>query len=179
MQYNLDLLDRQASAICSTRTITSLFKKNKSTMLLPCPQTLTPPLAAEKSCFLSSFGYVRISVFDNLPRFMCVCVSHLPFLSSVFQTFWREPWQRKGLTYPAKVRNLILLSFSLGEICGFKIHDQDVPFEAVVVDKSTGEGVIRSTQKLDCELQKDYTFTIQAYDCGKGPEGSSAKKSHK
>lgn len=66
-----------------------------------------------------------------------------------------------------------------GEICGFKIHDQDVPFEAVVVDKSTGEGVIRSTQKLDCELQKDYTFTIQAYDCGKGPEGSSAKKSHK
>ncbi|XP_040182336.1 calsyntenin-1 isoform X3 [Rana temporaria] len=66
-----------------------------------------------------------------------------------------------------------------GEICGFKIHDQDVPFEAVVVDKSTGEGVIRSTQKLDCELQKDYTFTIQAYDCGKGPDGASAKKSHK
>lgn len=66
-----------------------------------------------------------------------------------------------------------------GEICGFKIHDQDVPFEAMVVDKSTGEGVIRSTEKLDCELQKDYTFTIQAYDCGKGPDGSNAKKSHK
>ncbi|XP_068094940.1 calsyntenin-1 isoform X4 [Hyperolius riggenbachi] len=66
-----------------------------------------------------------------------------------------------------------------GEICGFKIHDQDVPFEAVVVDKSTGEGVIRSTQKLDCELQKDYTFTIQAYDCGKGQDGANAKKSHK
>ncbi|XP_077105759.1 calsyntenin-1 isoform X4 [Ranitomeya variabilis] len=66
-----------------------------------------------------------------------------------------------------------------GEICGFKIHDQDVPFEAMVVDKSTGEGVIRSTKKLDCELQKDYTFTIQAYDCGKGPDGSNAKKSHK
>ncbi|CAJ0939347.1 unnamed protein product [Ranitomeya imitator] len=66
-----------------------------------------------------------------------------------------------------------------GEICGFKIHDQDVPFEAMVVDKSTGEGVIHSTEKLDCELQKDYTFTIQAYDCGKGPDGSNAKKSHK
>ncbi|KAM4702726.1 calsyntenin-1 isoform 2-T2 [Rhinophrynus dorsalis] len=66
-----------------------------------------------------------------------------------------------------------------GEICGFKIHNQDVPFEAVVVDKSTGEGVIRSTEKLDCELQKDYTFTIQAYDCGKGPDGSNMKKSHK
>ncbi|XP_060114861.1 calsyntenin-1 isoform X2 [Heteronotia binoei] len=66
-----------------------------------------------------------------------------------------------------------------GEICGFKIHGQNVPFEAVVVDKSTGEGTIRSKEKLDCELQKDYTFTIQAYDCGKGPDGANAKKSHK
>ncbi|XP_054435768.1 calsyntenin-1 isoform X3 [Pteronotus mesoamericanus] len=67
-----------------------------------------------------------------------------------------------------------------GEICGFKIHGQNVPFDAVVVDKSTGEGLIRSKEKLDCELQKDYTFTIQAYDCGRGPDGSaSAKKSHK
>ncbi|XP_023602125.1 calsyntenin-1 isoform X4 [Myotis lucifugus] len=67
-----------------------------------------------------------------------------------------------------------------GEICGFKIHGQNVPFDAVVVDKSTGEGLIRSKEKLDCELQKDYTFTIQAYDCGRGPDGSAnAKKSHK
>lgn len=66
-----------------------------------------------------------------------------------------------------------------GEICGFKIHGQNVPFEAVVVDKSTGEGIIRSKEKLDCELQKDYTFTIQAYDCGKGPDGANVKKSHK
>lgn len=66
-----------------------------------------------------------------------------------------------------------------GEICGFKIHGQNVPFEAVVVDKSTGEGIIRSKEKLDCELQKDYTFTIQAYDCGKGPDGANMKKSHK
>ncbi|XP_054857180.1 calsyntenin-1 isoform X2 [Eublepharis macularius] len=66
-----------------------------------------------------------------------------------------------------------------GEICGFKIHGQNVPFEAVVVDKTTGEGMIRSKEKLDCELQKDYTFTIQAYDCGKGPDGANAKKSHK
>ncbi|EMP41536.1 Calsyntenin-1, partial [Chelonia mydas] len=66
-----------------------------------------------------------------------------------------------------------------GEICGFKIHGQNVPFDAVVVDKSTGEGIIRAKEKLDCELQKDYTFTIQAYDCGKGPDGANAKKSHK
>ncbi|OWK08224.1 hypothetical protein Celaphus_00010974 [Cervus elaphus hippelaphus] len=62
-----------------------------------------------------------------------------------------------------------------GEICGFKVHGQNVPFDAVVVDKSTGEGVIRSTEKLDCELQKDYTFTIQAYDCGRGPDGANEK----
>ncbi|XP_070812064.1 calsyntenin-1 isoform X1 [Pituophis catenifer annectens] len=66
-----------------------------------------------------------------------------------------------------------------GEICGFKIHGQNVPFEAVVVDKSTGEGTIRSKEKLDCELQKEYTFTIQAYDCGTGPDRANMKKSHK
>lgn len=76
----------------------------------------------------------------------------------------------------------MLTSFALnllGEICGFKIHGQNVPFEAVVVDKTTGEGTIRSKEKLDCELRKDYTFTIQAYDCGKGPDGANMKKSHK
>lgn len=54
-----------------------------------------------------------------------------------------------------------------------------MPFEAVVLDKSTGEGVIRAKDKLDCELQKEHTFTIQAYDCGEGPDGGNMKKSHK
>ncbi|XP_026872143.2 calsyntenin-1 isoform X2 [Electrophorus electricus] len=66
-----------------------------------------------------------------------------------------------------------------GEICGFRIHGQNVPFEAVMLDKSTGEGVIRTKEKLDCELQKEHTFTIQAHDCGEGPDGSNMKKSHK
>uniref|UniRef100_A0A8C5NGX5 Calsyntenin-1 n=1 Tax=Gouania willdenowi TaxID=441366 RepID=A0A8C5NGX5_GOUWI len=66
-----------------------------------------------------------------------------------------------------------------GEICGFRIHGQNVPFEAVVLDKSTGEGVIRVKDKLDCEQQKEHTFTIQAYDCGEGPDGTNMKKSHK
>lgn len=66
-----------------------------------------------------------------------------------------------------------------GEICGFRIHGQNVPFEAVVLDKSTGEGLIRAKDKLDCELQKEHTFTIQAYDCGEGPDGGNMKKSHK
>ncbi|XP_072442215.1 calsyntenin-1 isoform X1 [Chiloscyllium punctatum] len=66
-----------------------------------------------------------------------------------------------------------------GEICGFRIHGQNVPFEVMVVDKTTGEGVIRSKEKMDCELQKEYTFTIQAYDCGEDPDGGNMKKSHK
>lgn len=66
-----------------------------------------------------------------------------------------------------------------GEICGFRIHGQNVPFEVVMLDKSTGEGVIRAKDKLDCELQKEHTFTIQAYDCGEGPDGTNMKKSHK
>lgn len=48
-----------------------------------------------------------------------------------------------------------------------------------MLDKSTGEGVIRTKEKLDCELQKEHTFTIQAYDCGEGPDGANMKKSHK
>ncbi|XP_066547130.1 calsyntenin-1 isoform X1 [Amia ocellicauda] len=66
-----------------------------------------------------------------------------------------------------------------GEICGFRIHGQNVPFEAVVLDKTTGEGVIRAKDKLDCELQKEHTFTIQAFDCGEGADGTNMKKSHK
>lgn len=66
-----------------------------------------------------------------------------------------------------------------GEICGFRIHGQNIPFEAVVVDKATGEGALHSKDKLDCELQNEYTFTIQAYDCGEGPDGANMKKSHK
>lgn len=66
-----------------------------------------------------------------------------------------------------------------GEICGFRIHGQNVPFEAVMLDKSTGEGIIKAKDKLDCELQKEHTFAIQAYDCGEGPDGANMKKSHK
>ncbi|XP_036393372.1 calsyntenin-2-like [Megalops cyprinoides] len=66
-----------------------------------------------------------------------------------------------------------------GEICAFKIHGQDAPFEAVVLNKTSGVGLIRAKSPIDCELQKEYTFIIQAYDCGAGPSGSSWKKSHK
>ncbi|NWR04989.1 CSTN2 protein, partial [Paradoxornis webbianus] len=66
-----------------------------------------------------------------------------------------------------------------GEICAFKIHGQEMPFEAVVLNKTSGEGRLRARSPIDCELQKEYTFIIQAYDCGSGPGGKNWKKSHK
>ncbi|NXH62592.1 CSTN2 protein, partial [Rhabdornis inornatus] len=66
-----------------------------------------------------------------------------------------------------------------GEICAFKIHGQETPFEAVVLNKTSGEGRLRARSPIDCELQKEYTFIIQAYDCGSGPAGTDWKKSHK
>ncbi|KAF1467438.1 Calsyntenin-2, partial [Megadyptes antipodes antipodes] len=66
-----------------------------------------------------------------------------------------------------------------GEICAFKIHGQEMPFEAVVLNKTSGEGRLRAKSPIDCELQKEYTFVIQAYDCGSGPGGTNWKKSHK
>uniref|UniRef100_A0A8C5N8D8 Calsyntenin-2 n=1 Tax=Gouania willdenowi TaxID=441366 RepID=A0A8C5N8D8_GOUWI len=66
-----------------------------------------------------------------------------------------------------------------GEICAFKIYGQDTPFEAVVLNRTSGEGVLRARGPVDCESQKEYTFIIQAYDCGVGPSGVDWKKSHK
>uniref|UniRef100_A0A8C8D800 Calsyntenin-3 n=1 Tax=Oncorhynchus tshawytscha TaxID=74940 RepID=A0A8C8D800_ONCTS len=71
-----------------------------------------------------------------------------------------------------------------GEICGFRVHNgptgsSSVQFEAVVLDRSTGEGLVRSKEPLDCESQREHSFTIQAYDCGEGPDGANSKKSHK
>ncbi|XP_069473874.1 calsyntenin-2 [Ambystoma mexicanum] len=71
------------------------------------------------------------------------------------------------------------VDLSAGEICAFKIHGQDVPFEAVVLNKTSGEGRLLATRPIDCEHQKEYTFIIQAYDCGAGPSGTNWKKSHK
>ncbi|TRY95495.1 hypothetical protein DNTS_026153, partial [Danionella cerebrum] len=65
------------------------------------------------------------------------------------------------------------------EICAFKIHGQEAPFEAEVLNRTSGEGVLRARGPIDCEQQKEYTFIIQAYDCGASPSGADWKKSHK
>nr|XP_054589775.1 calsyntenin-2 isoform X1 [Nothobranchius furzeri] len=66
-----------------------------------------------------------------------------------------------------------------GEICAFNIHGLEAPFEAVVLNGTSGEGQLRARGLVDCELQKEYTFIIQAHDCGSGPGGAEGKKSHK
>ncbi|XP_041732740.1 calsyntenin-2-like [Coregonus clupeaformis] len=66
-----------------------------------------------------------------------------------------------------------------GEICAFNIHGLEAPFEAVVLNGTSGEGQLRARGLVDCELQKEYTFIIQAHDCGAGPGGTGGKKSHK
>uniref|UniRef100_A0A8C6P3H5 Cadherin domain-containing protein n=1 Tax=Nothobranchius furzeri TaxID=105023 RepID=A0A8C6P3H5_NOTFU len=70
-------------------------------------------------------------------------------------------------------------SCSPGEICAFNIHGLEAPFEAVVLNGTSGEGQLRARGLVDCELQKEYTFIIQAHDCGSGPGGAEGKKSHK
>ncbi|XP_062848908.1 calsyntenin-2-like [Trichomycterus rosablanca] len=66
-----------------------------------------------------------------------------------------------------------------GDICAFKIHGKDTPFKAKVLNKTSGEGVLRAFGPVDCEQQKEFTFIIQAYDCGADVTGASWKKSHK
>lgn len=106
----------------------------------------------------------------------------------IFHAVKRKVWSLGGCVAghgPAKesagwpCRASVLFPASPGEICGFRIHGSGVPFEAVILDKATGEGLIRAKEPVDCEAQKEHTFTIQAYDCGEGPDGTNTKKSHK
>lgn len=48
-----------------------------------------------------------------------------------------------------------------------------------MLNGTSGEGQLRAKGLVDCELQKEYTFIIQAHDCGAGPGGTGGKKSHK
>lgn len=70
-------------------------------------------------------------------------------------------------------------AWSPGEICAFNIQGLESPFEAVVLNGTSGEGQLRARGLVDCETQKEYTFIIQAHDCGSGPGGAEGKKSHK
>uniref|UniRef100_A0A7N8YPA0 Calsyntenin 1 n=1 Tax=Mastacembelus armatus TaxID=205130 RepID=A0A7N8YPA0_9TELE len=110
---------------------------------------------------------------------ICTVNKHKPWIETTYHGIVTENDDKVLLDPPLIALDKDAPLRYAGEICGFRIHGQNVPFEAVVLDKSTGEGVIRAKDKLDCELQKEHTFTIQAYDCGEGPDGTNMKKSHK
>uniref|UniRef100_A0A3B1JVF6 Calsyntenin-2 n=1 Tax=Astyanax mexicanus TaxID=7994 RepID=A0A3B1JVF6_ASTMX len=69
--------------------------------------------------------------------------------------------------------------FFLGEICAFRVYGLDAPFEAVVLNRTSGEGQLQARRPIDCEHQREHTFIIQAHDCGAGPGGTGGKRSHK
>lgn len=100
------------------------------------------------------------------------CVIILKSFTKILQSFF-------FLTVTEKLISYYPRWFLSGEICAFKIFGQDAPFEAVVLNRTSGEGVLRASSHVDCESQKEYTFIIQAYDCGAGPNGADWKKSHK
>ncbi|KAK1786333.1 hypothetical protein P4O66_018032, partial [Electrophorus voltai] len=66
-----------------------------------------------------------------------------------------------------------------GEICAFRVHGPSAPFEAAVLNRTSGEGLLRARGPIDCERQREYTFNIQAYDCGAEAGGAGVKRSHK
>ncbi|XP_043935642.1 calsyntenin-3 isoform X3 [Protopterus annectens] len=124
------------------------------------------------------------TVFLLLSAFIHAAVSnkankHKPWIEAEYQGIIMENDNTVLLNPPLFALDKDAPLHYAGEICGFRVHGQNTPFEAVILEKSTGEGLIRAKEPVDCEAQKEHTFTIQAYDCGEGPDGANSKKSHK
>jgi len=176
-------------SVCACMTECNVFKwlgkDTPSSLILNVPHPLpTPPQVLTHMTVLLGFLHRHHpsqsttpwhpkSVADLFFLFFGVNLWFLCYIFFSFEQYYSTP------DFSFCEQHLFWLLTCSGEICGFRIHGQNVPFEAVVLDKSTGEGVIRAKDKLDCELQKEHTFTIQAYDCGEGPDGANMKKSHK
>lgn len=111
-------------------------------------------------------------------RMTCCPSLYFPPLYQQVEYKWTLQVSLQCIRQPPPSYDCFVL-FLTGEICAFKIHGQEMPFEAVVLNKTSGEGRLRAKSPIDCELQKEYTFIIQAYDCGSGPGGTNWKKSHK
>ena len=116
-------------------------------------------------------------IYKSSLKYKCGC----SFIDHSFTTCIPPDWLWLTLTSSSSFSLLCLSSFrwSPGEICAFNIHGLEAPFEAVVLNGTSGEGQLRARGLVDCELQKEYTFIIQAHDCGSGPGGTEGKKSHK
>uniref|UniRef100_A0A8C7YV83 Calsyntenin-3 n=1 Tax=Oryzias sinensis TaxID=183150 RepID=A0A8C7YV83_9TELE len=120
----------------------------------------------------------------DMNRGKAVSNKHKPWIETEYQGIVMENDNTVLLNPPLFALDKDAPLHYAGEICGFRVHNGPlgsgtVQFEAVVLDRSTGEGLVRSKEPLDCESQREHSFTIQAYDCGEGPDGVNSKKSHK
>lgn len=178
---SFQLKQSQAQWLAKIAELLSFLKLKRAVSI--CPSTLNPML--RKLFFLSwrtnyhplhlCFSPWHFLFFSCLQR--AADDSILFVLTSACLQKLEAP-DGRGVAASAALIHYSLSPFS-GEICAFKIYGQDAPFEAVVLNRTSGEGVLRASSPVDCESQKEYTFIIQAYDCGAGPSGADWKKSHK
>uniref|UniRef100_A0A671YDQ3 Calsyntenin-3 n=1 Tax=Sparus aurata TaxID=8175 RepID=A0A671YDQ3_SPAAU len=128
---------------------------------------------------------IQHRTFTSLVSSLCRSANkHKPWIETEYQGIVMENDNTVLLNPPLFALDKDAPLHYAGEICGFRVHNGpsgsgSVQFEAVVLDRSTGEGLVRSKEPLDCESQREHSFTIQAYDCGEGPDGVNSKKSHK
>uniref|UniRef100_A0A3Q3KRW0 Calsyntenin-3 n=1 Tax=Monopterus albus TaxID=43700 RepID=A0A3Q3KRW0_MONAL len=132
-----------------------------------------------------SFLDLLLKTVSSLVSSLCRSANkHKPWIETEYQGIVMENDNTVLLNPPLFALDKDAPLHYAGEICGFRVHNGpsgsgSVQFEAVVLDRSTGEGLVRSKEPLDCESQREHSFTIQAYDCGEGPDGVNSKKSHK
>uniref|UniRef100_A0A3B4ZAM3 Calsyntenin-3 n=1 Tax=Stegastes partitus TaxID=144197 RepID=A0A3B4ZAM3_9TELE len=149
------------------------------------------PCRVDKSLHSSHDGCYKPDCYKLnfllMPELLCSLPSankHKPWIETEYQGIVMENDNTVLLNPPLFALDKDAPLHYAGEICGFRVHNGpsgsgSVQFEAVVLDRSTGEGLVRSKEPLDCESQREHSFTIQAYDCGEGPDGVNSKKSHK
>uniref|UniRef100_W5MLU6 Calsyntenin-3 n=1 Tax=Lepisosteus oculatus TaxID=7918 RepID=W5MLU6_LEPOC len=133
---------------------------------------------------MGSFCVLGVLLLSLAPAGRCNKANkHKPWIETEYQGIVMENDNTVLLNPPLFALDKDAPLHYAGEICGFRVHSGggsgSSAFEAVVLDKTTGEGLIRAKEPLDCESQREHTFTVQAYDCGEGPDGTNSKKSHK
>uniref|UniRef100_A0A8C4QZF4 Cadherin domain-containing protein n=1 Tax=Eptatretus burgeri TaxID=7764 RepID=A0A8C4QZF4_EPTBU len=104
---------------------------------------------------------------------------HKPWIEELYHGVVTENEEEVLLSPPLVAMDHDAPTPYAGEICGFRVLGAGTPFEGVVVNSSTGEGVLRARPGLDCESKTEYEFGIQALDCGEDGQHRRQRKSHR
>uniref|UniRef100_A0A8C1MK71 Calsyntenin-2 n=1 Tax=Cyprinus carpio TaxID=7962 RepID=A0A8C1MK71_CYPCA len=124
------------------------------------------------------FSILYLSLLSHLSLFVLVN-KHKPWIESSYHGIITENTDAVLLDPPLVALDKDAPVPYAGEICGFHVQGLSAPFEAVVLNRTSGEGRLRARGPIDCERQREFTFIIQAHDCGTGPKGHAKKRSHK